>query len=67
MYTVEVYNKDRVLIKSETFNTYEEATDYADNHFIGHYIEINNLPYDIFDKYDFGPDSLSCDCPEDDA
>lgn len=67
MYTVEVYNKDRVIVETKTFNTYEEATDYADNYFIGHYTYINNEQYDLLDKYNFDPSSLYCDCPEEDA
>lgn len=67
MHTVKVYDEDDVLVETAEFNTLGEAFDYADNYFIGYHTEVNNVPYDIFDKYDFDPSSLSCDCPEDDA
>lgn len=65
MYTVEVYNKDRVVIESETFNTYEEAKIYASKYNVEHYVKINNLQFELFDAIEnFDPSSLSCDCPE---
>ena len=68
MYTVEVYNKDRVVIESETFNTYEEAKIYAGKYAVEYYTKINNLQFELFDAIEnFDPSSLSCDCPEDDA
>jgi hypothetical protein len=67
MHTVKLYDEDDVLVDTAEFNTLGEACDYADEHFIDHHIEINNVPYDIFDEYDFDLDSLMCDCPIDDA
>ena len=65
MYTVEVYNKDRVVIESETFNTYDEAKIYAGKYNVEHYVKINNLQFELFDAIEnFDPSSLSCDCPE---
>lgn len=68
MYTVEVYNKDRVVVETETFTTYDEVKLYASKYGDEYCVKINNLPLELFDAIEnFDPSSLMCDCPIDDA